>query len=343
MAVITVGHVEVQLVDFGQVDIPYWQVDGEAGGPCLFITAAQHGCEVQGVEVLRRAIAIASASLHSGRVVGVPFCNKPALWKRRHHISSGPERPYGEDEGHNMNRTWPGKADGNDTERLSHAIYSALSPQATHHIDIHCWSKFTATTALPRGDRPDSIGMARISGLPFASPRPSVGGTRTEPKTPCTIGACFNDSGRASLTFELAGQYVIKQREVRRGLRCVLNVMRHLGMLPGAPEGVDEGPVWLDTATVVDVKCPLDGLFVEADLSTADWVEEGQPLGHVISDADLSTTPVLAPLSGRLSNYGCRREHCDVSLAAMHPYASAGDLVASVAAPADDFATGREV
>lgn len=331
-------HLTAHLTDYGDVDIPYWEIDSGSDGPTFLITAAQHGNEVQGPEVIRRFVSIAEQHLREGQVLAVPFCNKPALWKRRHHISSAPERPYGDDDGHNMNRTWPGKADGNDTERLSHAIYSALGDRATHHVDIHSWQKFTATACLPREDRPRSMELARISALPFASPQPNRGGTETEPNVPCTIGAHFNDSGRVSLTFELAGQYCVIEKEVRRGLRCVLNIARFLGMFPGEPEGLDEGPIWLDKATVVTVTAPADGLFVEAGLETCDWVEEGQLLGHLLSDSDLSTTPILAPISGRLSAYGCSRADCDVALPAMHPYASEGDRLAAIAAPgpADD-------
>jgi len=62
-------------------------------------------------------------------------------------------------------------------------------------------------------------------------------------------------------------------------------------------------------------------------------VSEGQPLGHLLSDADLAVTPVLAPVSGRLQSWGCHRANADVSLAAMHPYASEGDSLATIAAP----------
>ncbi len=333
MPEIHVKHITAHLVEYGDVDIPYWEVESGVGGPALLVTGAQHGNEVQGCEVIRRLVLVASQDLQKGKIVAVPFCNRPALWKRRHHISSAPERPYADDDGHNMNRTWPGDPGGNDTERLSHAIYQAVGAEATHNLDIHSWSRFGATACQPRQDRPRSLELARISALPFAIPQGGRGGTETEPKAPCTIGAYFNDSGRVSLTIELSGQYVVVEKEVRRGLRCALNIARFLEMLPGQPEGLDEPMVWLDRATTVEVKAPVDGLFVEAGLATCDWVVEGQPLGHLLRDEDLSTIPVLAPTSGRLRTYGCSRPDADVALPAMHPYASKGDRLASIARP----------
>lgn len=328
-----VHHLSATLTKHGEIGIPYWRVAAAREGPCLLITCAQHGCEVQGCEAARRFVEAAARELLCGEILVVPFANRPALWKRRHHISSAPERHYGEDDGHNMNRTWPGSPDGNDTERMSHAIAADLAPRATHNVDVHCWARFTAATALPRSDRPRSMELARVSALPFAQPRGGVGGTETEPKTPCTIGALFNDSGRASLSFELSGQYVILEDQVRLGLRSLVNIARVLEMLPGAPEGLDEGPTWLDRCEMVTVQAPADGLFVEAALRSADWVSEGQPLGHLLSDADLSVTEIFAPAGGRLFRWGCHREKCDVALPDMHPYASAGDTLAVIARP----------
>jgi predicted deacylase len=336
MAETRVGHINVELPQCGSVAIPYWEVESGQDGPCFLLTAAQHGNEVQGPEVIRRFVAIAGQHLKRGSVLAVPFCNLPAVRNRRHHITSGPETAYRDDGGQNMNRTWPGKADGNDTERLSYAIYHALVTRATHCLDIHSWERFGATACLPRKDRPRSMELARISAMPFAAPQPGRGGTETEPKVPCTINVYFNDSGRAGLTIELSGQYVVLEKEVRRGLRAALNIARFLEMLPGAPEGLDEPTVWLDRATVVEVRAPASGLFIEAGLETCDWVEAGQPLGHLLSDVDLSVTPILAPVSGRLRGYGCHRMHADVALPAMHPYASEGDSLAAIATPAQE-------
>ena len=52
-------------------------------------------------------------------------------------------------------------------------------------------------------------------------------------------------------------------------------------------------------------------------------------------------TPILAPVSGRLRGYGCHRMHADVALPAMHPYASEGDSLAVIAAPAGVRCRGR--
>lgn len=317
---------------YGVVRIPYWRIDSGVEGPRLLITCAQHGNEVQGAEAVRRFLPLAAEGLKCGRVDIVPFANRPALWNRRPHISSTPERPYGDDAGHNMNRTWPGNPEGNDTERLSAAIYQAVGEEATHCLDIHCWARFTGPASLPRKDRPQSMELARICAIPFATPRST--GTSAPASTPRTIGALFNDTDRVALTIELSGQYVIYEREVRWGLRAILNLVRFLGMMEGDIEPHEHPIVWTDQAERATVKAPVNGLFGPVEgLATAVPVREGQLLGTLLSDEDLSITEVRAPIDGFLYAYGCFRPDCDVSLAAQHPYASRGDQLAVILRP----------
>ena len=326
-----VRQVVAYLPSYGEVSIPYWEIASGREGPVLLVTAAQHGCEVQGPEVVRRMAAIAGEDLHSGVLLAVPFCNRPALRKPRHHLNSGPAPPSAQDDRQNNNSTWPGAPAGNDTERLCHALCRELVERATHVMDVHCWSRFTAAACLPRKDRPESMALARVSALPFALPRVIPADPNGPPRN-CNLGTYFNNTGRVGLSLELSGQYCVVEKQVLLGLRCLLNAGRLLGMLPGDPEGLDEGPVWLDERVQVQVNAPSAGLFVEADLSAGDDVREGQLLGHLFSDAGLSVTPVLAPATGRLYEFGCHRRHCDVALPDMHPYASAGDRLATLGA-----------
>jgi predicted deacylase len=324
---VQVKHATATLTDGTEVRIPYWHVTSGTEGPVFLITCAQHGNEVNGAEAMRRVIRIAQANLLKGEIFGVPMVNLVAVRKRRPHISSAPEKPYGDDEGHNMNRTWPGNPEGNDTERLSHAVHEACVTGATHCLDLHSWSRFSGTGCIFRPDCEESAQMARVSAIRFLHPR---AGSKT-PGAPCTIGALFNDAGRGAVTIELATQYTIVEREVQRGVRAALNLGRWLGLLPGEPEGLEEPQVDLDQAKVVKVTAPRAGLFVEAGLATWDYVEEGARLGHILEDEGLETVEILAPVSGYLQTYGGHRANCDVALPDQHPYVEVGDTVAAVA------------
>lgn len=334
MPEIRVHHIDLALESSETLRLPWWEVASGLPGPSLLVVAAQHGNEIQGCEVIRRLVQIAARDLQCGSLLALPFSNPLAIRKRRPHVSSGPERPYGDADGHNMNTTWPGNPSGNDSQRLTAAISAELCPRATHCLDIHCWNKFTAPTALPRQDCPPSLELARVSAMPFVAPRPAPRNSVSRDH-PGTLGALFNDSGRAGLSVELAGQYMIAPDQVELGLLCAENIARHLSLLPGQAQIPAEPQVWLDKAAVHEVLAPDCGLWVAADVALCDFVVQGQALGHVLAEDSLETLPVLSPATGRLSVLGCPREDCDVSLAAQHPYVTAGEIVAKVAVAAD--------
>lgn len=331
----TLEYAVATLTDGSKVRTPYWRIDSGREGEAFLVTAAQHGNEVQGCEVIRRFREVCEAELVAGSVWLVPFANLPAVRHRRSHISLGPEQPYGDDEGHNMNRTWPGNPEGNDTERVSYSIHEAVAKHCTRCLDLHSWARFVATATLTRKDGGLCEQMAEATAIRFIQWRTP---TADPPTVPTTIGSLFNDSGRGSATIELAPQWVIRPKEVALGLRAATNLAKLFGMIEGAMELLDEQVGFerndeADKARQHVIKAPCAGLFVEAGLETSDRVEEGQYLGHLLRDDNLKTVEVTAPATGYLWEYGSHRRDCDVALPPQHPYADADETLAVVVEP----------
>ena len=86
--------IRVDLCRGKKVTIPAWGVDSGKPGPCLLLTAAQHGNEVQGAETIRRFVDEARTKLVCGKVFAVPMVNIPAVHERRPHIRMKPQQPY---------------------------------------------------------------------------------------------------------------------------------------------------------------------------------------------------------------------------------------------------------
>ena len=328
------GLVTATRQDGGETRVPYWHLRSGRPGEVFAVTAAQHGNEIQGCEVVRAFREVCERDLVHGEVILVPFTNLPAVRHRRSHTTLEGEQPYGEDLGENMNRTWPGNPEGNNTERLSYALQQALISRCDHVLDLHSWSRFTATCTLVRAECANAMAMADAAQIRFAmkQERPQI-----PDGAPAPIGVPFNNDGRGALCIELAPQWVIREKEVRQGLRAATNIAKLFGLIEGEMERI-EGPLVYFTAAEREtrthtLRAPRSGLFVENDLETSDVVEAGQKLGHLICDDDLATVDIIAPVSGYLWQYGCHREHSDVRLPAMHPYAEEGDVLAAVMTP----------
>ena len=314
-------RIRAELKGGERVMIPAWVLESGKPGPALLLTAAQHGNEVQGTEVIRRFVELARTRLVCGKVFAVPMVNLPAIRQRRPHIDMKPEQAYGDDKGHNMNRWWPGKRAGNATARIPYAIYRAFGDEATHALDLHCWEKHAAAAVLIR-DVPGIRQLAQQLGHRFV---------QVCSPTDRTLGGHFCATGRIGITYEFSGQYVVDEEEVKRGLRVSTNLARAIGLMRGRLAKGDAPVLFSDECDLTVVKAPSSGLFTGVGLKLCQRVEKGDSLGHILSDVALTRRDIPAPVSGYLRVYGASRAKCDVAMPGHHPYVDKGDRLASIA------------
>ena len=326
MSEVTKKYLDIKTTKIREFRLPYWEIDSGKPGPCFLVNAEQHGIEVMGCEVIRRFCPVAAKKIRRGKFYLLPFSNPPALWNRRHHIYSGPGESKGM--GHdNMNKGWPGNPEGHEIEQMIFIIHQSLAREATHNIDMHCWSRFNVAEAVPR-DNEETVSFALASALPLVDIR--KGGYDD---LPGSITKIFARTGRPSFYVEFSGQYTLSEKQVNLGVRMLENCSKHIGVFEGEPEGTEESLVTRDGLPgPVTVTAGMNGLFVENGWEPGDYVNEGDLLGTLFSDSTLETEEIKAPLGGLLSAYGCHRRLSDVDLAAMHPYADKGDTVAKIIA-----------
>ena len=338
MADLETKSVEVTLSDGETHRIPYWELTTGRPGPRILVTAAFHGVELNGCEIVRRFMPILRDKLLRGSAVLFPMTNLPAIRNRQQHIDYKVGKSYWGKWDHDANQAWPGRADGTNAERVCLALYPVVS-DADYAIDIHSWNEYTAATALPPSDRPKSLEMATATALRFARDRGETPPDQDGPKFPATIRKFYNDSGRDAIAVEFSGQARFFEREIARGVRAMKNVFRFLEFLPGDMEGQDEEMVWLNSAEKTEVTAPHSGLFVRSHLAPSDRVEEGDRLGCVFGDWDLRETAIRAPAGGYLYQFGAVRGASRGNVAKnpghiLHPFVGEGETIAIIAAPA---------
>ena len=316
--------------------IPYWQVDSGRSGAHLLITSTMHGNELQGAEIIRRLVSICGSSLSQGKCTLVPFANPIALQRHQPHIHFELGRYYGSDREENINTTWPGDPQGNATHRLADALFKQLVPDATCLIDLHCWAA-AATSVLIHDHHPPSAELARAGQFPFVHRIAPPADPALGPIRPSTLNHYFVQTNRPAITVEFDGQYIVKEHEVQRGVRCLVRCLANLRMLPSNQIGFENEPqVWMDEAIKTIVSAPHSGLFVaEPEIITSQHVEKGQKLGHIFSEVTLATTDIFSPSAGYLYTLGRRdpAKHGDeFEMKYYHPYVQAGGSVATIVA-----------
>jgi len=318
----------VKLVNHKPVRIPVQCAYSGKKGPVLLLISAQHGNEVQGAEIIRRFMNMLQKRPFFGTVCAIPFANPLALHERRPHAEMQPEQMYADDRGHNMNRKWPGKKNGNNTERIAYTLYQQVASKATHVLDIHCWEQHVAPAVLIN-NIPELKNIAGKLGVRFVC-------VAKELKPENGLDDYFCYIGKTGICYECSGQYTINEQQIQMGLRVVINYAKLIGILPGPCLKPDYTPTLFSTEVeTVNVKTPVSGLFIPSQVSMCEFIKRNTLLGYVMSDTTLKVYNIPSPVSGYLRKYGAGRPNADVALPGRHPYVEEGEAIAQLWKPID--------
>ena len=109
--------------------IPVSVFNGATPGPVLALIAGTHGSEYTSIVALQRVRARLDPARLKGAVILVHMANPTTFYGRRIYFSP---------DGKNLNRVYPGQADGTLSQRIAHAITTQVIAPATHVVDMHC-------------------------------------------------------------------------------------------------------------------------------------------------------------------------------------------------------------
>src|SRR6185295_15433308 len=123
------GAIEVPAAADAALNIPVVVVHGSKPGPVLALVSGAHGTEYASIIALEKLIGLLDPALISGTVIVVPLVNIPSFEQKIAHVN-----PV---DGKSMNRMYPGKLDGTQTDRASYLITKQVVEQCDHLIDLH--------------------------------------------------------------------------------------------------------------------------------------------------------------------------------------------------------------
>jgi predicted deacylase len=287
-------------------DIRAIAVRGAEPGPTLLVSAGVHGDEYEGVRAIFETVEALDPRALRGTLLTVPILNYPAhrAVERNHPADGG-----------NLARQFPGRADGSPSERLAYAFDTEFLPLADFYLDLHSGGIRFAMPSMagyeaadPRGRAAaEAFGAPVIWGHPLIEPGRTISSARAR--------------GIPFLYTEARGAGRIHPDDLRMMRRGILNLMRHLGMLDGAPE-IPAPPLRLHGIGNTD-----DGVFATADgfwmpsVALLEAVRAGQPIGRIVDETGETIAVPTAPADGIV---GLLREL---------PPVSAGDVLILVATP----------
>jgi predicted deacylase len=283
---IETSELRVDLGDGAELAIPYVNVVGEAGpGPHLTVIAGVHGTEYTSIAAARQLLAELRPGELSGTVTVAPLINLPAFWARTPFVV-----PL---DGKNLNRSFPGDANGSAAERIAAAVTERLIKGSDYVIDLHAGDLPEALEPFVFYDaspvEPQARALALAYGLGHMVRQSSDGRTVAG-----STSAAAADLGIPSFTAESGECGILDAAAVDVHLRGLRNVLRQLRLLPGGAVAFDppvehDGWIWMRAA---------DAGWWQPAVGTGASVAEGDLLGTVSPVVGGTPTPVLAPAAG---------------------------------------------
>ncbi len=200
------------------VTLPVHVVHGRRSGPTLFLSAAIHGDEITGVEVVRRVLKVAALKRMAGTLLAVPIVNAFGFIGHSRYL---PDR-------RDLNRVFPGSSQGSLASQLAHLFMTEVVRRSQYGIDLHSAAIHRSNLPQIRADLSDpaTLELARIFAAPVVVHANLRDGSLRQAAREAGVVVLLYEAGEALRFHEIA---------IRTGVRGVLRVMSHLGMLRRSP------------------------------------------------------------------------------------------------------------
>jgi predicted deacylase len=259
--------------------MPVHVINGRQSGPVVFVTAALHGDELNGIEVIRRLVARSALKRLRGCLLAVPIVNVFGFINRSRYL---PDR-------RDLNRSFPGREQGSIAARLAHLVATQIVSIANYGIDLH-------TGAVGRTNLPQiraNLRDAKVRSMAEAFGSPVIIDSSLRDGSLRSFAA---GKGVPVIVYEAGEALRFDELSIRAGVRGVMRVLRSLDMLPERKNGwTPMQPVCANATSWI--RSPTSGMFRSACRLGA-RVKPGQPLGTVSDPFGERAIEVAAPASG---------------------------------------------
>lgn len=263
-----------------QLSMPVRIVRGRRDGPRLFISAAIHGDELNGVEIIRRLYQHKSLKQLRGTLITIPIVNVHGVI---HHSRYLPDR-------RDLNRSFPGTERGSLASRLANLFMVEIIANSTHGIDIHTGALHRTNLPQIRAnlDNSETEQLAKVFGAPVILNADLRDGSLREAAANLGIPMLLYEGGEALRFDELS---------IRAGVRGIINVMRELEMLPRGRSRQRKPIEPLIARSSTWVRASESGIF-RAFTALGSRVAKDELLGVISSPYGDNEMEVTSPAAG---------------------------------------------
>ena len=269
-----------KLYDFTDMKMPIVVVRGREDGPCLFVSAAIHGDEINGVDIVRRLLKREELNHIAGTLIAIPIVNVFGFNDKSRYL---PDR-------RDLNRSFPGEEHGPLASQIAYMFRTEIVAKATHGIDLHTGAIHRRNLPQIRADlsNPANLTLAKAFGAKVilnASPRD---GSLREMVAEQKIPVLLYEAGTA-LRFDHQASEV--------GVNGIVNVMRAIGMLGGCEGGSCVQDDLFIAKSAHWVRSPISGIFITLK-KLGEHVGKGDVIGLITNPFGDYEHAICSPYDG---------------------------------------------
>ncbi|NVJ48921.1 MAG: succinylglutamate desuccinylase/aspartoacylase family protein [Gammaproteobacteria bacterium] len=259
--------------------LPVYIKHGKRPGPTLFVSAAIHGDELNGIEIISRLINSKSLKNLKGTLIAVPLVNAYGVLNHDRYL---PDR-------RDLNRSFPGSRKGSLASRLAHIFMTEIVKRCDYGIDLHTGAIHRSNLPQIRAnlDHPETLAMAKA----FAAPVLINSNLRDG-----SLRESANELGIPILLYEAGEALRFDEVSIRAGYRGIISVMRHLDML--SKRQSKKPPIKPFIARETGWVRATDSGFVTHQRSLGDFVHKGDQLAVIKDPFGDTIDTIIAHTSG---------------------------------------------
>lgn len=258
---------------------PVWVINGKRSGKTLCMTAAIHGDELNGVEIVRRIMQDINPKKLSGRIVGVPIVNLKGFQRGSRYL---PDR-------RDLNRSFPGVKKGSLSARIAYSLYNDVISHCSTLIDLHTGSLRRDNLLQVRADmrNPDVVNFTHgFDKTVVVHSRGNVGMLRR----------VAVKHGIPAVTLEAGESSRLQSEKIDQAVQSIFSLLQREGMYSrifswGEPEPIYFQSRWL--------RADIGGILLSRVELGAD-VKAGEVLGTVSDPTTNEVSEIVTSVDGRI-------------------------------------------
>ncbi len=197
------------------VNLPVYIIRGKKPGCTIFVSAAVHGDELNGIEIIRRLINLKGFKISAGTLIAVPMVNVYGVVNQSRYM---PDR-------RDLNRSFPGSSKGSLAARVANIFLQEIVSHCDYGIDLHTGAVHRSNLPQIRAHLADeqTLALAKAFGAPVILNSDIIEGSLRDAAVNSNTKVLLYEAGEA-LRFD--------EFSIRAGIKGIVNVLKHLKMMP---------------------------------------------------------------------------------------------------------------